>query len=338
MSKNIRAITLTIVSESPVPLSYDQGYGNYTPLKKVQYKNKIHAKTSIATMTYDLRRILHQNFGWQLDDIVLDIKAKKIDKLNAHIRNIESKEENGLENDVFGYFIAQKGKGSLSKTSPLRIIPFTSLNSYKSGTQLITNRGFLEEGLGRKYYTSDNKEIERDDNFPTASQLAIEEVMGDYYVYTITLELDRIGVNEISEGKLVSFENREFIKKELREKAICDILDAICIYTRNIHHSTVVLKPLVVLGGAFEYVVPYFQGDIEYEENTNAINIDAAKTTIEGYGLENQYIIIAVDKRINLLNRDKIGEIIVQDNPIKAIKSIKDKVYVGEDNKWYVKN
>ncbi|MGO0916290.1 cobalamin biosynthesis protein, partial [Clostridioides difficile] len=43
--------------------SYDQGYGNYTPIKKEQYREKIHAKTSIATITYDLRRMLHQEYA-----------------------------------------------------------------------------------------------------------------------------------------------------------------------------------------------------------------------------------------------------------------------------------
>ncbi len=32
--KRVKGVTLTILTESPVPLSYDQGYGNYTPIKK----------------------------------------------------------------------------------------------------------------------------------------------------------------------------------------------------------------------------------------------------------------------------------------------------------------
>ncbi len=87
--------------------------------------------------------------------------------------------------------------------------------------------------------------------------MAIEETLSDYYVYTITLELDRIGVVEVEEGKLLLPEERKFMSKELREKAVKDILDAITVFTRNIKHSSVLLKPLAVIGGAFDKVVPF---------------------------------------------------------------------------------
>ncbi len=88
--------------------------------------------------------------------------------------------------------------------------------------------------------------------------MAIEETLSDYYVYTITLELDRIGVVEVEDGKLLLPEERKFMSKELREKAVKDILDAITVFTRNIKHSSVLLKPLAVMGGAFDKVVPFF--------------------------------------------------------------------------------
>ncbi|MCP8592649.1 hypothetical protein NMF05_19565, partial [Acinetobacter baumannii] len=166
-------------------------------------------------------------------------------------KNVGCVDENGLETDVFGYLIPLKDKGSISKASPLRIIPFRSLNPYIGSTQLITNRGFLSSEFGRKYYDEkEENEVPRDENFPTTQALAIEETLSDYYVYTITLELDRIGVVEVEEdGKLLLPEERKFMSKELREKAVKDILDAITVFTRNIKHSSVLLKPLAVMGG-----------------------------------------------------------------------------------------
>ncbi|EQG76742.1 hypothetical protein Q0Y04_17270 [Clostridioides difficile] len=38
--KRVKGVTLTILTESPVPLSYDQGYGNYTPIKKNNIEKK----------------------------------------------------------------------------------------------------------------------------------------------------------------------------------------------------------------------------------------------------------------------------------------------------------
>lgn len=123
---------------------------------------------------------------------------------------------------------------------------------------MITNRGFLSSEFGRKYYDEkEESEVPRDENFPTTQALAIEETLSDYYVYTITLELDRIGVVEVEDGKLLLPEERKFMSKELREKAVKDILDAITVFTRNIKHSSVLLKPLAVIGGAFDKVVPF---------------------------------------------------------------------------------
>lgn len=335
MSKRVKGITLTILTESPVPLSYDQGYGNYTPIKKEQYKNKIYAKTSIATITYDLRRILHKYYNWTLSDIVLNKKSSgEVKNLYSSLNNIESTEMNGLETDIFGYFLPAEGKGSLTKVSPLRIIPFRSLNAFKSTTQLITNRGFLENELGRKYYDKDNNEIIRDDKFPTTQALAVEEVMGDYYVYTVTLELDRIGVVEVENGSLLLPEDRKYMSKELREKAVKDILDAITVYTRNIKHSSVLLKPLAVFGGAFDKVVPFFWDDVVYNENNDSINLNSVINTIQSYELEKEELIFSVDERIKTYSSTDFE---VNKYPVKAIKELADKLEVGEDNYWYIK-
>ncbi len=70
------------------------------------------------------------------------------------------------------------------------------------------------------------------------------------------MELDRIGVVEVEDGKLLLPEERKFMSKELR-KSSKDILDAITVFTRNIKHSSVLLKPLAVIGGAFDKVVPF---------------------------------------------------------------------------------
>lgn len=334
MSSRVKCITLTILTESPVPLSYDQGYGNYTPIKKEQYKNKIHAKTSVSTFTYDLRRILHQNYGWTLSNIVLNKNSKgEVTNLYAHSKSIESVDEYGLESDVFGYFVPSKGKGSLTKVSPLRVIPFRSLNPYKNTTQLITNKGFLESELKRSYYDNSGKEILRDSKFPMTQALAVEEVMADYYVYTVTLELDRIGVIEVQDGKLLLPEERKYMDKKIREKAVRDILDALTIFTRNIKHSSVLLKPLIVIGGAFDKVVPFFWDDVIYNNENNSIDLTAAVDTIESYGLEKENVIFAVDKRVNIFEEYNYK---IDDYPIRKIKELGSRLEIKEDNMWYL--
>lgn len=333
MSKNIKCITLTVLTESPFPLSYDQGFGNYSPIKKIQYKNGVHASTSVGTFTYELRRILHKDFGWNLSGIVLNKNGKgEVKNLYSSLNNVERTDEYGLETDIFGFMIPDK---ALSKVSPLRIIPFLSLNKYKGSTQLITNRGFLDRNFERNYYDNEGNEIARDENFPTTQALATEEVMGDYYVYTITIELDRIGVVEVEKGKYLLPEERKYMSKELREKAVKDIVMAITLLRREIKHGQVLLKPLAVFGGAFDMVVPYFWNDVEYDDENNAIKLDSVAQTVESYELDKNGLILAVDNRVKCKRSNDAMD--VSNAPVKAIKELMSRIEVGDDNMWYLK-
>ncbi|HHQ8780192.1 TPA: type I-B CRISPR-associated protein Cas7/Cst2/DevR, partial [Clostridioides difficile] len=173
---------------------------------------------------------------------------------------------------------------------------------------MITNRGFLSSEFGRKYYDEkEENEVLRDENFPTTQALAIEETLSDYYVYTITLELDRIGVVEVEDGKLLLPEERKFMSKELREKAVKDILDAITVFTRNIKHSSVLLKPLAVMGGAFDKVVPFFWDDVDYNADSGEINLEGVIETIESYSLKESNTILAINDRLKISNKKELN-------------------------------
>ncbi|MCT4595727.1 MAG: type I-B CRISPR-associated protein Cas7/Cst2/DevR [Anaeromicrobium sp.] len=335
-NKRVSSITLTILTESPIALSNDQGFGTYTPIKKFFYKNGKHAMTSVATFTYELRKQLILKDKLKPDDLVQ--KAK-----NIYFKDTD------LEADIFGYL----NPGSQqSKTSPIRIIPFISVNTYENDTQLITNRGFFDISLGRTYY----EEVKKKDSLEykeldvaqvkQTQALANEEVFGDYYIYTIILELDRIGVKEINEkGERLSPDNRIYFDKDTRHKIIKDILDVISKFTRTIKHETVHLEPLAVFGGIFEDVVPYFWNDIELEKKSNIINISHALNTIEDYDLEKEYHIISIGQKLKIKEDGRIQKVDdkgerafnISNRPIKEIRNLVDKLEIRDDHYWYIK-
>lgn len=326
--KRVSSITLTILTESLVALSNDQGFGTYTPIKKYFYKDGKHAMTSVATVTYELRKNLIRNSKLSPDGIVLKDK------------NLYPKEP-GIESDVFGYLIPSKQQ---SKTSPIRIIPFTSIHTFKNDTQLITNKGFLDINLGREYYKEAKKGLELIDieEVNKTQALAYEEVFGDYYTYTVTLELDRIGVIETDEkGNRLPLDKRVYFDEKERKEIVKNILMALIEFTRQIKHQTVHLKPLAVFGGAFPRVIPYFWNDIEFDDYQNVLVLDNIKNTIEDYDLNDGsgYLITAVDRRIKVKNEDEYrdkGLDIRGKTPVKAIKELIEKLEL-EDNKWYLK-
>lgn len=333
----VNCVTLTILVSSQVPLSYDEGEGNVSPIKKITYKGKEVATTSVGTVTYEMRKALGQNYNWTLDQIVLNTSNDgKVSNIYSKLSSIESLDENGLENDIMGYLIPKSGEETLSKTSPLRIIPFRALDEYQGTTQLITNRGMLDINDGREYFSPNGKKIEINDKFPTSQAFVYEEVTGGYYVYTVTLELNRIGVKEVKDGKIVPPDQREYMSKELREKAVKDILEVLTIFTRRIKHSTVLLKPLLVVGGAYDKVIPFFWDDVDYAKGKKKLTLDNIKNTIEAYDIKDSTI-VAIDEKIDIINKkEEVNELINSNFPVKAIKELAKKLTVGEDNLWYI--
>lgn len=351
----IKSLTLTVITESQVALSNDQGTGgNYTPVKKMFYKDGIHLFTSVSTFTYELRRILKQEFGWNLFDIILNTgdkkdkgdkedkdedkdkdKKKKKDKVK-NVYNMQLEETN-READLFGYLIP---KEQVSRTSPLRIIPPVSLNKFHSDTQLITNRGFLNPEFERKYYGNDGNEWTSD--IPRTQTLASEEIMGDYYQYTVTLELDRIGRIETETimdkdkktAKFLEPSEYKFKEEKERKNIVIDFIEALKILTRQIKHQTVHLSPLAVFGGLFFRVVPYFATSVVYKNNK--LYLEHIKQTIDDYYLEKEsFLLKAVNSKIETVPVEdfKIGSTPVADLN-RLITCIKDDVKFNEKNEW----
>lgn len=321
----IKCLTLTVITESQVALSNDQGTGgNYTPVKKMFYKDGVHLFASVSTFTYELRRILKEEFGWKLFDI--QVKSKNI--VNRQIEN-ESEEA-----DLFGYLLPDK---QVNRLSPLRVIPPISINRYHSDTQLITNRGFLNRDLGREYY---DEKGGKTDNVPTTQAFASEEIMGDNYQYTITVELERIGRNEIKrDGEKVEVltpSQYSYKDSKIRKKIVIDLLEAIKIFTRKIKHQTVFLEPQAVFGGLFSQVVPYFANSILFKNNI--LHLDNIKQTIDNYSLGNGSLLIkAANSRINI---NPVEEFAIENNPVgelnKLINFINETIVINENNEWII--
>lgn len=333
----ISSVSMTILTESSVALSNDQGFGNYTPIKKGFMSDGPHAITSVGTITYEIRKGLHKK-GWPLSGIVLNVDKKgKITNMHSYEKDIENCDKHGMENDIMGYLIPDK---QISKTSPLRIIPLKSLHTFKNDTQLITNRGFLETELEREYFKKDGEKY--DSELPKTQALANEEIFGDYYVYTITIELDRFGVKEVKDGKYLAPKDRIYMDKELRKEALVDVVDVICNLTRTIKHQTVLLKPLAVFGGAFESVIPYFWNDISMDVE-NRLNLNEVAETIYSYDLPKENTLAVYSNRINtkidkeFYEKLDIKDIIKPGYPVKEIKGLISRLDINDDNKWYLK-
>ena len=98
-----------------------------------------------------------------------------------------------------------------------------------------------------------------------------------YYKYTVTIDLDRIGVDEIEierevvndKGKKVKIkENQKIsINKKERKRRVKKLLDIISLLYRDIKGRREDLKPLFVIGGVYDIKNPFFENIVDVKNN-----------------------------------------------------------------------
>lgn len=151
------------------------------------------------------------------------------------------------------------------------------------------------------------------------------------------MEFDRIGVVEVEDGKLFLLEERKFMSKELREKVVKDILDVIIVFIRNIKYLLVLLKLFVVMGGVFDKVVLFFWDDVDYNVDSGEINLEGVIEIIESYSFKESNIIFVINDRLKIFNKKELNKFNLSKYFVKEIKNLVDRLEIGEDNMWYLK-
>ena len=105
------------------------------------------------------------------------------------------------------------------------------------------------------------------DNLDNA--IAQSEIHKSYYAYTITIDLDRVGIDEIvldkkgkdAEKKLIE------IKKSERAKRVNDLLKILKTLYRDIRGRRENLSPIFIIGGVYNIKNPFFENRLKVEKN-----------------------------------------------------------------------
>ena len=102
-------------------------------------------------------------------------------------------------------------------------------------------------------------------------------MQNSYYKYTVTIDLDRIGVDEIEieremvndKGKKVKIkENQKIsIDKKERKRRVKKLLDIISLLYRDIKGRREDLKPLFIIGGVYDIKNPFFENIVDVKNN-----------------------------------------------------------------------
>ena len=233
MDKKGLTFTAIFLAESA---NYGEGIGNVDTLKKI-------SRNRGEQYTYISRQAIRYNIVEQLGENKANVKAegsgdKKVVQFSA-----ETTIKDYPELDFFGYMKTIKGDNSKNRSAIVRLSNAVSLETFKGDLEFLTNKGLVDR-------------IDRNEKvFPNIAQAEIHK---SYYKYTVTIDLDKIGIDELDE---IEIENEE------KARRVNKLLDTISLLYRDIRGRREDLKPLFIIGGVYDIKNPFFENVVDVRNN-----------------------------------------------------------------------
>ena len=277
MEKKGLTMTIIFLAESA---NYGESIGNVATLKKI-------SRNRGEQYTYISRQAIRYNIIDQLEEKKSPVSKEK----GVFQFKDEALISDYPELDFFGYM--KTGKSTVTRSAVVRLSNAISLETFKGDLEFLTNKGLSDR------YNKENKEQEK------YNDIAQSEIHKSYYKYTVTIDLDRIGIDESDKSKVSNEEKSRRIKK---------LLDTISLLYRDIRGRREDLKPLFVIGGVYDIKNPFFENTVDIKENKilvdklcSGIYDYIEKDTISGivkeqFENETEVEVKLKEKNINVLN------------------------------------
>ena len=270
-----KGLTLSIIFEAE-SANYGEGFGNISSLKKMSRGDGYsYSYISRQALGYNIREQLIERLKWNETKVATDGKVVQYDK--------KSSIKDCPEIDLFGYM--KTGDNSINKKSNIRAATVRlsnaiALENYNSDLDFLTNMALAKR-----------------DNLDNA--IAQSEIHKSYYAYTVTIDLDRVGIDEVItkyvEGKEPEKEIIEIEKSE-RAKRVNDLLKILKTLYRDIRGRRENLTPIFIIGGVYNIKNPFFENRLKVSKNkldiekilkTIDIDEEVKNNTVVGRGIKN---------------------------------------------------
>ena len=277
---SIKGLTMTFVFEAE-SANYGEGIGNVTSLKKL-------SRDGGRAYTYISRQALRYNIINQMgcDNTPLDLYKDVIQFApDATIKDYP-------EIDLFGYM--KTIKPTRTRPAVTRLSNAIALETFNADLDFLTNKNLLD-----RYHEDVSKK-------KNGSKISQSEIHKSYYSYTITIDLDKVGIDKNDKIEIENSEKAERVKK---------LLDAVKFLYRDIKGRRENLSPIFAIGGVYSIKNPFFENRVKCYNNM--INIEAIKSVLnldkEIYDNTNVGLINGIfrnnDELINELNAIDMSEL-----------------------------
>lgn len=283
--KNRNGITMTMIflAESA---NYGEGIGNISMLKKMTRGN-------YEQYSYISRQAIRYNIIQQLewDDTPVEGSSGVVQFAPA------ATIEKYPEIDLFGYMktTAKNGDsagGNITRSAAVRLSNAIALEPYQSDMEFLNNMG-----LAKRQNLS--------------NIIAQSEIQRSYYAYTVSIDLERIGID----GK---------IEVPAQEKAdrVIKFLDTLQYLYRDIKGRRENLAPLFIIGGRYYRKNPFFENRVKVKKES--VNLTALAEILEDKEVK-PYTFVGVAKEV-FENDADIHEKLEAKSVAEAFASLKKEV------------
>lgn len=277
----IKGLTITNIFEAE-SANYGEGVGNVMSLKKI-------SRHAGEAYTYISRQAMRYEIVNQMGVADTPIELHK-EVLQFHP---DANIEKYAEIDLFGYM--KTDKPIRTRAAVVRLSNAIALETFNADLDFLTNKGLLD-----RYNENTNKKKD-------GGNIAQNEIQKSYYVYTITIDLDKVGID-----KNDNIEISNMIKAE----RIINLLDTLKFLYRDIKGRRENLSPIFAIGGVYDIKNPFFENRVI--SKNNKINIG----TIES--------VLKLDKRIE--ENTKVGLI---DGIFSNNSDIKERLKAGDMSTFF---
>lgn len=235
--KNKNGLTISLIFEA-ASANYGEGLGNVTALKKI-------TRGDGEAYTYISRQAIRYNIVNQMgvDNTKLALDGSVIQFApEATIKDY-------AEIDLFGYM--KTAKPTKTRSAVVRLSNAVSLESYAADLDFLTNKGLLD-----RY----NQQV---DVAKDGGNIAQSEIHKSFYAYTITIDLDQVGIDKNDDIEIPNIE---------KSNRVCLLLDTVKLLYRDIKGRREDLKPVFAIGGLYEYKNPFFENKLKITNNRLHLN------------------------------------------------------------------
>ena len=264
-NKEKKGLTLSIIFEAD-SANYGEGYGNVSALKRI-------SRADGNSYTYISRQALifslKNNLGW------LNTETAAQGKVAQYTWDSNIKES--PEIDLFGYMKTKSKDKTKSKNKDKKVTE----DENKKGEQKIRAAVVrFSNAISLENYSGD---MEFGTNLSLANRTPDKkgllpynaEIHKSYYAYTVTIDLERVGVGDNENEK----KDLSVSEKKTSADRVNSFLNVLKTLYRDIRGRRENLSPIFIIGGVYNIKNPFFENRLKVEKNK--LIIETIKDTLK---------------------------------------------------------